>query len=191
MSRQAFIEYAGRRYGLNSKTSIKKGVETLVRPKKHKTYTDAEFKELKDTQEMEEYQMDYKIYYLAAKSSLDLKLRELYSCLWGQCDPALQNKIKLDKQFDNVNDEQDVLTLTEIINTICSSSNTADYYPLKCMTANAKLHKFCQGKGVSTADYYHVFTMLLKSTENAGVKLQFTRHDKLLFRKYSVSLSTT
>ena len=113
--------------------------------------------------------MDYKTY-SSAVVSLTLKLRELYSCLWGQCDPALQNKIKFDMQFETADDKQDVLILLlDIIDTICSSSNTVYYYPLECMTENAKLHKFCQGKGVSTAEYYQEFVMLLKSAENAGV----------------------
>ena len=110
MSRQAFIEYAGSKYVPNAYTSIKKGVTTLVMPYNPKTYiyADVEYKALKDTQEMDEYKMDYKIY-SSAKSSLHIKLGELYACLWGQCDPALQNKIKSDRRFNNVDDERDVI----------------------------------------------------------------------------------
>ena len=64
---------------------------------------------------MDDYRMDYKIY-SSAVASLTLKLGELYtSCLCGQCDPALQNKIKSDKRFDTDDDKQDVLTLLDII----------------------------------------------------------------------------
>ena len=107
--------------------------------------------------------------YLSAVASLDTKMGKLYNCLWGQCDPARQNKIKSNKQFDGADEIQDALVLLDIIDTICSSNNTADYYPLKCMAANAKLHKFRQGEGVSTAEYFQEFTMLLKSAENTEV----------------------
>ena len=142
MSRLAFIEYAGREYGSNAKASLKKGAKTIVTPSRPKTYIKIEYTALQGTQELDNYRMAYKNY-LSTEDNLSAKMGKLYDCLWGQCDPALQNKLKSDKRFDAADEISDVLTLLSIIDTICSSNNTVDYYPLKCVAANSDKAKEC------------------------------------------------
>ena len=91
MSRLAFIEYSGREYGPNAKASLKRGVKTIITPSTPKTYTKAEYTAIQGTQELDNYKMAYKNY-LSADENLNFKMGKLYDCLWGQCDPALQNK---------------------------------------------------------------------------------------------------
>ena len=118
------IDYTGREYGSNAKASLKKGVKTIVTPSTPKTYTKAEYTAIQGTQELDNYKMKFKNY-LSAVGNLDSQLGKLYSCLWGQCcDPALQNKIKSNKRFDTADEISDVLTLLDIIDTICSSNKS-------------------------------------------------------------------
>ena len=53
----------------------------------------------------------------------------LYEILWKQCDEILKNKIKADKKFEKGETKSDVIGLLEIIEMICMSRDSINYYP--------------------------------------------------------------
>ena len=69
-------------------------------------------------------------------------MAKLHAILWKQCDKILRNKIKADKKYEKVETKSDVIGLLEIIEMICMSRESTNYYPLEWALTEQKVLNF-------------------------------------------------
>eukprot|EP00536_Pseudo-nitzschia_multiseries_P018986 jgi/Psemu1/58357/gm1.58357_g len=140
-SRQAFITYAGGKYGQNAIASLLNGRHTI----------ELDFKE-----------------YPSTKRELKTYLRHLFNKLWGQCDLPMQNKIKPNKNWTKIQQSGNIFELLSIIDFVCTTGDPEQYSAVQAFLTNKKLHNLRQHDDQPLSKYYHKFEMLVKVTEHQG-----------------------
>ena len=116
-SREKFIEYAGRKYGVNEKVSLERGEEAVVTCYAFTMPTSTEYAAYNEL-EKAVFPINYEAH-IVKMDKLRENLSKLYFILWGQCDPAMQVLIAKHDDYRNANAKMDVLLLLEILDEAC------------------------------------------------------------------------
>eukprot|EP00536_Pseudo-nitzschia_multiseries_P003493 jgi/Psemu1/7909/gm1.7909_g len=91
-SREAFISYAGGKYGKDVRATLTKMEDTIITAKETASHDRETIKDLTPL-EAKNWEFDINKYRIAAKDLKD-NLGILFDKLWGQCDLGMQNKVK-------------------------------------------------------------------------------------------------
>ena len=173
-SKKLFIADAAVNYRTNVRELLKKGkVAAYNNPTPADIYMDKYGKPTSSVTEVEKWRYLYRRH-SNAKDAVTEIIAKLYEILWKQCDKNTQNNIKADKKFVKVESGSDIIGLLEIMEMICMSRELINYYPLESALATRKFQIFRQHNGMSIADYYKEFAMLVKIAEMCGTKYTTT-----------------
>ena len=169
LSREAFLLYAGKTYTASEKVSLKKGVITVIGIKPpNKTFTKDQLDKLSPF-DKEEWRLNMKRYN-EAEAKITFNLSSLYSVLWGQMTTTLRNKVKANKLFEDVEDEQDCIGLLGLIESTCSSTTAITHLPTKMIDQLFDLMGL-SGNNMNLGDYYEHFTEKLRIARATGLDL--------------------
>jgi len=168
-SRIAFIDYAGSKHGKDVKHALVEKTAAVISVPKPKTYSNAEFKDLRDNKawEYEMWKIQQKAYQ-EATNKLTHALGQLFSKLWGQCDEALKEKIMSHVEYKAAYSHDDVIKLLHIIDEVCGLGEQDQYIPMRQMTANRRMESFKQTEEMTLAEYHKEFTILADLAEKSG-----------------------
>eukprot|EP00536_Pseudo-nitzschia_multiseries_P012906 jgi/Psemu1/33464/gm1.33464_g len=165
-SRQAFITYAGGKYGQNAMASLLNGRHTIVTVEEPTRYTKEELAAL-DPYGAKEWEVDFKEYQ-STKKELKTYLGHLFNKLWGQCNLPMQNKIKSNENWTKIQQSGNIYDLLSIIDFICTTGDQEEYSAVQAFLTNKKLHNLRQHDDQPLSEYYHEFEMLVKVAEQQG-----------------------
>eukprot|EP00536_Pseudo-nitzschia_multiseries_P014525 jgi/Psemu1/39034/gm1.39034_g len=167
-SRQAFITYAGGKYGQNAMASLLNGQRTIVTVEEPTTrYTKEQLAAL-DPYDAKEWELDFKEYQ-STKKELKTYLGHLFNKLWGQCDLPMQNKIKSNENWTKIQQSGNIYeSLSSIIDFVCTTGDQEQYRAVQAFLVNKKLHNLRQHDDQPLSEYYHEFEMLVKVAEHQG-----------------------
>ena len=171
-SRKKFINYAGKTYGGNEKTSLQKRDITIITMDEPIEPVESDLiglTKLKRELKMNHYMHDYKVYmdiYLKTTNNLT----KLYEVLWGQCDPIMKNKIKADRRYTLADAKKSSIELLSIIETICEQGDITKNKRVQRHIARKKVLTFRQHDEMDLGDYLEKFEILVSVAEKTGVK---------------------
>ena len=95
-------------------------------------------------------------------------METLYSLVWGQCEPALQDKLKTQSSFELERDTCDSIKLIKMIREITFSFESQRYQPLQIHEINKKFCNMKQTRFMDTSSYLEKFQHLVKMIEECG-----------------------
>jgi hypothetical protein len=163
-SKKKFIEYAGTKYGGDADTTLDEGKITIVTFVMDAEPTDEEF-----TKWSQWKQQDYKQMrkdYGATKNKLQLNLSKLYTELWNQCDPQMQDIIAKDDDYIEARRKKDVLSLLKIIETICEIGDNQNVIKNKILGMR-KVLNFRQSDDMTLGQYMEQFLAIVAIAERS------------------------
>ena len=167
LSREAFLLYAGTTYTASEKMSLKKGrIIVIGIPKPKEDYTQKELDALTPYQR-KNWDLSLKRYN-EADAKVRTNLTSLYSVLWSQMTTSLQNKVKTDAEFEDIEDTQDCIRLLNLVELTCSSPSVITHFPTR-MCDHAFNIMTLSGNKMSLAHYYKQFQERVKVGRMAGV----------------------
>eukprot|EP00536_Pseudo-nitzschia_multiseries_P016621 jgi/Psemu1/46927/gm1.46927_g len=159
-SREAFIPYAGGKYGKDVRATLLTEMEVTIITAKAPASHDRETIKGLTPLGAKIWEHDIKECRIAAKE-LEDNLGILFDKLWGQCDLGMQNKVKSHIGWKSAVKKSDVIKLLEIIDEICSSGVQSKYTPVQIFLSKKKLHNFRQADNQSLTKYHEEFDMLV------------------------------
>eukprot|EP00536_Pseudo-nitzschia_multiseries_P014105 jgi/Psemu1/37584/gm1.37584_g len=179
-SREAFISYAGGKYGKDVRATLTEMEVTIITAKAPASHDRETIKNLTPL-EAKNWEFGIKEYRNAAKD-LEDNLGILFDKLWGQCDLGMQNKVKSHAGWKSAVKKSDVIALLVIIDEICSSGDQSKYTPVQIFLSNKKLHNFCQADNQSLTEYHEEFDMLVRMAEQHGNSYSMSNIEEMIIR---------
>ena len=148
--------------------SLKKGrliVKTMRRPEKPTAAELAEWDEF-DKSQFKERDRDF----MRLENKTYENLTTLQSVLWGQCDEAVQSKVKAHPDYDE--DVSDIFELMNILETLCENEGEL-ISEMRTQTWNAckQVYAFEQPDDMSLNDYHNEFKLRAKVAKRSGGQL--------------------
>ena len=171
-SRQKFINYIGKTYGGNEKTSLQKRNVTIITMDEPIEPVESELTgltKMKRELKMNHYLHDYKVY-MDMHLKTTNNLTKIYEVLWGQCDPIMKNKIKADRRYTLADAKKSSIELLSIIETICEQGDITKNKRVQRLVAKKKVLAFRQHDEMDLGDYLEKFEILVSVAEKTGVK---------------------
>ena len=171
-SRKKFINYAGKTYGGNEKTSLQKRDITIITMDEPIEPVDSDMNGLTKLQrelKVNQFNHRYKLY-VDMKLKTTNNLTKLYEVLWGQCDPIMKNKIKADRRYTLADAMKSSIELLSIIETICEQGDITKNKRLQRLAAMKKVLAFRQHDEMDLGEYLEKFEILVSIAEKTGVK---------------------
>ena len=171
-SRKKFINYAGKTYGGNEKTSLQKRDITIITMDEPIEPVDSDMNGLTKLQrelKMNQFNHRYKLY-VDMQLKTTNNLTKLYEVLWGQCDPIMKNKIKADPRYTLADAKKSSIELLSIIETICEQGDITKNKRAQRLAAMKKVLTFRQHDEMDLGEYLEKFEILVSVAEKTGVK---------------------
>ena len=171
-SRQKFINYIGKTYGGNEKTSLQKRNVTIITMDEPIEPVESELTgltKMKRELKMNHYLHDYKVY-MDMHLKTTNNLTKIYEVLWGQCDPIMKNKIKADRRYTLADAKKSSIELLSIIETICEQGDITKNKRVQRHIARKNVLTFRQHDEMDLGDYLEKFEILVSVAEKTGVK---------------------
>eukprot|EP00536_Pseudo-nitzschia_multiseries_P006617 jgi/Psemu1/15734/gm1.15734_g len=113
---EAFISYAGGKYGKDVRATLTEISVTITMAKVSASHNRETIKALTPSTAL-------------LQRNLKTALNILFDKLWAQCGLVMQNKVKSHIRWKSAVKKSDVIKLLEIIDEICSSGNQSKYAP--------------------------------------------------------------
>ena len=89
--------------------------------------------------------------YFKRVSTLERNLENLYSLVWLQCEPAMQDKIKTLRNYTAMKDDCDSLALLKAIREVTFSFESQKYHPVQIVELVNKLSGLRQTKNMTNS----------------------------------------
>ena len=96
--------------------------------------------------------------YVERKTMYAENKSKLFWVIWGQCSEEMRNKLELDDQYEDLEDNDDCVNLLNKIREICFSVDEKRYVPLAMLEAKSKLYNIRQGPKEGSKAYCERFT---------------------------------
>eukprot|EP00536_Pseudo-nitzschia_multiseries_P011781 jgi/Psemu1/29984/gm1.29984_g len=178
---EAFISYAGGKYGKDVRATLTKMEVTIITAKAPASHDRETIKALMPFLEAKNWEFDIKEYRIAAKE-LEDNLAVLFDKLWAQCGLGMQNKRKSHIGWKSAVKKSNVIELLEIIDEICSSGDQSKYAPVQIFLSNKKLHNFQQADNQSLTKCHEEFDMLVRMAGQHGNTYSISNIEELIIR---------
>ena len=112
--------------------------------------------------------------YVKRVSTLERNLENLYSLIWLQCEPAMQDKIKTLTNYQTMKDDCDSLSLLKAIREVTFSFESQKYQPVQIVELNLKLASMKQTRNMTNSQYLEKFTNHLETMEACGATIGYS-----------------
>ena len=115
----------------------------------------------------EQYKQQYSEY-IKKKEKRAQNESKIFPIILGQCSCTIRDRLEAHSDWVNINSKSDVMALLKLIQKSMYTKSTNRHPVHALIDAEAALHKFRQGEGMTNSDFLEKFKSLVDIFEHAG-----------------------
>ena len=109
------------------------------------------------------------------QSTLERNLENLYSLIWLQCEPAMQDKIKAINGCKTMKEECNSIALLKAIHEITFGFESQKYRPLQIYKLNVKFTLLRHTRNMTNSQYLEKFSNQVETMRTCGANVGYSK----------------
>ena len=117
--------------------------------------------------------------YVKRQGTLERNLENLYSLIWLQCEPAMQDKVKTVSNYKTIKENCNSIALLKAIREITFSFESQRYQPLQIHELTMKFAMLKQSRDMTNSQYLEKFSNHVETMNTCGENIIYRGSQKM------------